>query len=407
MEKLLFLAHRIPFPPNKGDKIRSFNLLKKLAKDYQVFLGAFIDDEQDWQYIHEMQKICSQCCFLPLDPFKSKLRSLKGFLHNQPLSLPYYENSEMSKWVEGVIKDNGIERVVVFSSAMAQYVDPEWPAHKLIDFVDVDSDKWQQYSEGKPWPMSWVYRREGERLLGYDRSIAKAFDASIFVSKQEAELFKTLAPESAGKITHIENGVDTEYFDPAIEHENPYPESEQVIVFTGAMDYWANADAVNWFAKAVFPKILQYHLNARFYIVGARPSELVTALEQLEGVHVTGSVKDIRPYLRHAELVVAPMRIARGVQNKVLEAMAMAKPVVVTTPAIEGIREWQRIDVVVEDDAEKMAQLIRDQLNRNQEIHSFSKENRECIKTHYSWENNLQRIEQLLEKNNPELQSAL
>lgn len=399
MEKLLFLAHRIPFPPNKGDKIRSFNLLKKLANDYQVFLGAFIDDEEDWQYIHEMQKICSQCCFLPLNPLKSKFKSLKGFLHNQPLSLPYYENSEMSKWVDGVIKDNGIERVVVFSSAMAQYVNSEWSAHKLIDFVDVDSDKWLQYSKGKPWPMSWVYRREGELLLNYDRSVAQDFDWSFFVSEQEAGLFKTLVPESKEKITYIENGVDTDYFDPKSVHESPYQKSEQVIVFTGAMDYWANVDAVSWFAREVFPKILQHNLNARFYIVGARPTEAVKALEKIEGVHVTGSVKDIRPYLCCAEVSVAPMRIARGVQNKVLEAMAMAKKIVATTAAIEGIREWQSVDVTVEDDSKKMAQIIQNQLNSigSAKRHLFSEENRECIKNHYNWKNNLFRIEALLE----------
>jgi sugar transferase (PEP-CTERM/EpsH1 system associated) len=397
VEKLLFLVHRIPFPPNKGDKIRSFNLLKKLAKDYQIFLGAFIDDEQDWQYVHEVQKLCSQCCFLPLDPLKSKLRSLKGFLDNHPLTVPYYENSEMTKWIEGAVKDNAIERVVVFSSAMAQYVDSEWKAHKVIDFVDVDSDKWLQYSKGKGWPMSWVYRREGERLLDYDRSIAKIFNSSIFVSEQEAELFKTLAPESAEKITHIENGVDTDYFDPELDYELPYAESEQVIVFTGAMDYWANVDAVSWFAREVFPKILQHHISARFYIVGARPTEAVTALERIEGVHVTGSVKDIRPYLHGALLSVAPMRIARGVQNKVLEAMAMAKSVVATTAAIEGIREWETVDVTVEDDAEKMMQIVRDKLNSADEDIT-SAVNRECVKKHYSWESNLQRIEQLLER---------
>jgi len=398
VEKLLFLVHRIPFPPNKGDKIRSFNLLKKLAEDYQIFLGAFIDDDQDWQYVHEVQKFCSQCCFLPLDPLKGKLKSLKGFLDNQPLSIPYYQNKEMKKWVEGAVKDNAIERVVVFSSAMAQYVDPEWKAHKVIDFVDVDSDKWLQYSKGKNWPMSWVYQREGEQLLGYDRKIAKTFNSSIFVSEQEAELFKTLAPESSGKITHIENGVDTDYFDPELDYESPYTESEQVIVFTGAMDYWANVDAVCWFAREVFPRILQHHIGARFYIVGARPTDAVMALERIEGVHVTGSVKDIRLYLHGAALAVAPMRIARGVQNKVLEAMAMAKPVVATTPAIEGIREWQNVDVTVEDNAEKMAQIVRDRLNKSQEI-TLSVKNRTCVKKHYSWESNLKRLEELLEAN--------
>lgn len=395
MENLLLLVHRIPYPPNKGDKIRSYNLLKKLAQDYRLFLGAFIDDDADWKQIPGLQSLCCQSCFRPINPTLGKIKTLKGFLTGQPLTVPYYADPQMKKWVEKVIADNQIERVVVYSSAMAQYVNPEWAMHKVIDFVDVDSDKWHQYASGKRWPASWVYRREGDLLLEYDRCVASEFDWSLFVSEQEAGLFKTLVPDSAERVTHYENGVDLDYFDPKVVTDNPYENDEQAIVFTGAMDYWANVDAVDWFAREVFPSVREKVPAASFYIVGARPSDKVKKLTNINGVKVSGAVKDIRPYIKQAALAVAPMRIARGIQNKVLEAMALDRPVVATTPAIEGIKGWQQCNVIVEDNAALMADKIIARLNGDS--HGVTGSNRDCIVRHYSWDTNLERIEALLE----------
>ena len=224
----------------------------------------------------------------------------------------------MQQWVDQTIDLNGIDTVLVFSSAMTQFVNPQRFTKKVIDFVDVDSDKWLQYAKGKSWPASWIYRREGQLLLNFDRRIANDFDLSIFVSALEAELFKGLAPEMEDRITHIENGVDTQYFSPEHDLINPYAEDEVALVFTGAMDYWANVDAVTWFARKVFPRIYEESSNSRFYIVGGNPGEAVRSLSSLAGVTVTGTVDDVRPFIKYGRISVAPLRIARGIQTQPL-----------------------------------------------------------------------------------------
>src|SRR3569833_2654032 len=329
----LFLAHRIPYPPNKGDKLRSFNLIKQLGRDYRVHLGAFIDDAHDWKYVDDLRAMCGECHFVPLDPPMAKLRSLSALFGGRPLSLPYYRDAGMMRWVQGILRERPVRQVLVYSCPMAQYVKrTDTDVRRVMDFVDVDSDKWRQYAEARRWPMSWVYRREARTLLRYERRIAAAFDASVFVSDSEAALFRRLAPECTPRVWGIHNGVDTAYFDPAQTFAAPYPLYEKPIVFTGAMDYWANVEAVVWFARKVLPIVREADEEARFYIVGARPAAEVKELRRLPGVVVVGAVEDIRPYIAHAALAVAPLRIARGVQNKVLETMP-SKACGVTTTA--------------------------------------------------------------------------
>ncbi len=254
MEDLLFLAHRIPYPPNKGDKIRSFNILKYLARHYRVHLGAFVDDPHDMRYCDKVEALCESTCLLPLSPLRGRLRSLSGLVQNKALSLPYFYDHRMQDWIDSRIANTGLQRVFVFSSPMAQYVLGKELSQlrRVVDFVDVDSDKWRQYAERKPWPLSWLYRREAETLLQFERDVAMKFDASLFVSAEEAAFFRQLVPEAAASISHLENGVDHEYFMPDAGYEDPYAGCRDVLVFTGAMDYWANIDAVRWFAQGGF-----------------------------------------------------------------------------------------------------------------------------------------------------------
>ena len=188
----------------------------------------------------------------------------------------------------------------------------------------MDSAKWSQYANSRSWPLSAIFKREGARLLAFERAVANGTEASVFVTPAEAQLFRTLAPECSTRVHHAQNGVDTDYFSPAHELPNPFATDEDAIVFTGAMDYWPNVDAVTWFARDVLPTIATQRPRARFYIVGIAPTPAVQALAQDPRVVVTGRVPDVRPYLKHARVVVAPLRVARGIQNKVLEAMAMA-----------------------------------------------------------------------------------
>lgn len=395
MEELLYLVHRIPYPPNKGDKIRSFHLLKHLSQRYRVHLGTFIDDEQDWKYVDKVKSLCGETCFVKLHPLAGRVRSLSGLLSGNPLTLPYYRDASLQAWVDKLLETRPVNNILVFSSAMAQYVDQARAARRVIDFVDVDSDKWKQYAATKPWPLSWLYRREARLLLGYEERIARDFDSATFVSEAEAGLFKQLAPEAAAKVTYFNNGVDADYFSPQIAYPNPYPDGANALVFTGAMDYWANVDAVDWFARAVLPAVRARLPQVRFYIVGARPTARVMALAALPGITVTGSVADVRPFLAHAALAVAPLRIARGIQNKVLEAMAMEKTVLASPQAMEGIRAIPGQELFVANDEGDFAYQLTGLLQAGPSA-AIGRAARARVLKDYSWASSLGRVDALL-----------
>ena len=393
MEGLLFLAHRIPFPPNKGDKIRSFNLLRHLSTRYAIHLGAFVDDPDDWQYRDALKPYCASIKLLPLHPRRAKLASLVGFLTGEALTLPYYRNRELARWAHELAASGAVTRGLAFSSAMAQFM-PAGLARRVLDMVDVDSDKWAQYAPTQRWPLSWLYAREGRKLAAWEARVAQDFDATLLVSHAEAALLQQRAPAAQHKIGAFENGVDADYFSPARDYPNPYPADVQGVVFTGAMDYWPNVDAVSWFAERIFPAVRAAVPGAQFTIVGSHPAEAVLDLARQPGVAVTGSVPDVRPWLAHAACAVAPLRIARGVQNKVLEAMAMARPVVASAQAAEGIRAEAGRDFTLALGEAEFAHAVVARL----EAVSSAAPARDCILAHYDWARNLSTIDPLFEQ---------
>ncbi len=398
MESLLYLVHRIPYPPNKGDKIRSYNIFKYLSGKYKIYLGAFVDDENDWQYIDYFRVRCEDSFFIKLNSAQMKLSSLTGLYTGEALSVVYYKNKYFREWVDNTVRRNPIDKILAFSSPMAQYIDEKKMKNqlKIMDLVDVDSDKWWQYANAKKWPASWIYKREAEKLFQYERMIASLFDKTTLVSEEEAGLLKSLLPAQDDKIDFFSNGVDTEYFSPLGEYHNPYCSEKTIIVFTGAMDYWANVDAVKWFVKYVFPVIREKLSNIQFYIVGSNPTPEVRSLEKISDVIVTGSVSDIRPYICYSNLVVAPMRIARGIQNKVLEAMSLAKQVLVTSAAAEGICATPGLHLFIannENDYAKYAVKLLEKKNKNSEA-------RKLVIDNYSWTSKLEKLNYLLQGHN-------
>ncbi|ABC23900.1 TIGR03087 family PEP-CTERM/XrtA system glycosyltransferase [Rhodospirillum rubrum] len=348
MADILFLCQRIPFPPTKGDKIRSFHILDHLARRHRIHLGTFVDDPEDRGFEADLKRYCADALVLPLDRRVATGRALLALPSATPLSIAFYRDRRMQRWVDGVLARRPAA-AFLFSSAMAQYVvgHPAAPPRVVMDFVDVDSEKWAAYARDRQGPRRWVYAREAKRLLAYDRQIAARVDASLFVSQAEADLFGTLAPESAGRIHPLSNGIDTVFFDPTLTYADPYSPGKPVLVFTGAMDYEPNVKAVCWFASQVLPLVRAARPAAEFWIVGANPASAVRALDRHPGVTVTGRVADIRPYLAHADVAVAPMFLGRGIQNKVLEAMAMARPTVVSAEAVEGIGAGDGAELLV------------------------------------------------------------
>ena len=395
MRDLLYLAHRIPYPPDKGDKVRSFQEVQHLARSFRVHLGTFVDDPHDWAHVVHLREYCGETHFARLDPPLARLRSLSGLLRGEALSLAYYRDAGLAHWVREMLRAYPIRHCLIYSSPMAQYLRHSPQLVRVADFVDVDSEKWRQYAAARAWPLSWVYARESRTLAAFEREIAREFDATLLVTSQEAQVLRAMAPESALRIGHVDSGVDAEYFSPMRAYDNPHPARTQPIVFTGSMDYWPNVDAVRWFATEIFPAVRARHTQAHFCIVGARPSANVRKLATLDGVVVTGSVPDVRPYLAHARLAVAPLRFARGLQNKILEAMAMARTVVASPEGATGITARAGEELLVASGPGAFADTVSRYLTSDAR-HAVGAAARARVLADYSWRTNLGRLDDLL-----------
>ncbi len=328
--RVLYLAHRIPYPPDKGDKIRSWRTVEHLAKRFDVDLAAFVDDPADFQHEEHLRRVCATLALIPLDRRGATVRSAQGFLTGEALTFPFYRDARMIRAV-GAARERRPVAEIGFSSSMAPYLNKA-SAPVIIDLCDADSAKWAEYAKRKGWPMSAVYAREGRLIERAETAIINRASAAFAITEEEADLLGSR--EGVAKPVHwFANGVDADHFSPDVA---PHGASIDA-VFVGAMDYWANVDAVSWFAREIWPEIRQLRDGATFFIVGSKPDAAVTALHGRDGVTVTGRVEDVRPYVAAAKIAVAPMRIARGIQNKVLEAMAMARAVIATPAGLEGI----------------------------------------------------------------------
>jgi sugar transferase (PEP-CTERM/EpsH1 system associated) len=354
---LLFLTQRIPYPPIKGEKIRPLQILRYLRKSYEIHLGCLVDDPRDLEHVPTVQALCADSYFAPLDRRRAKIGCLRGLLTGEPLSVTFYRDKGLAAWVRQVLQEVKPEIIFVCSSNMAPYVLDLRGRERacLVDLADVDSEKWRAYAETGSFPMRWLHRREWRRVADLESRIVRECDWSTFVSDAEADLFASLHPEQADKIRAVSSGVDHAYFDPQLRFDAPFAADRLSFVFTGTMDYPPNIDAVTWFAEAILPIIRRSAPDASFHVVGSNPSASVQALAGIDGVFVTGRVADVRPYIAGASACVAPMRIARGIQNKVLEAMAMGRPTVVTAGALTGIGAVPGREVLLADAAEDFA----------------------------------------------------
>jgi sugar transferase (PEP-CTERM/EpsH1 system associated) len=357
--EILFLCHRIPFPPDRGDKIRSYHLLKRLAQIAPVHVGCFADDDRDISFASEMAQATASQCVLMRDRSRV-VAGLTGLAKRQSLLVSLFDHPDLHRWVARTLAERPIRAMVAYSAQMAHFV-PMLPpdVRFLMDFVDFDSAKYATYGAEGAGPMGWINRREGRVLLDFERATAARADICSFVSEAEAALFRDACGLGPDRVVAIENGVALDYFDPAA----TFPVIERgdgpLLVFTGQMDYRPNVEAVESFARQTLPAIRAVHPDARFAIVGRNPAKAVEALSDLPGVIVTGGVPDVRGWLAAADVVVAPLRIARGIQNKVLEAMAMGRPVVASPQAAEGIDAADEAHfLVAANPAEEAAKIV-------------------------------------------------
>ena len=381
--RLLYIAHRIPYPPNKGDKIRSFNELVFLSKRFDVDLVTFLGGPGDQKHIKKLLTYCRSVSGFQRGRLHQAIRLLWGFLRREPLSAAVYDHAGMRRRIGRLIAEHGYEKIFVFSGQMVQYIPAEMLPRTVVDFCDVDSHKWDNYADRLPFYASWFYRMEARRLFAFESAASRAAFASIFITPAELKLFRDLGGQ--GRLVTLPNGVDTEFFKPRPE-ETP---EEGRILFTGAMDYFPNEEGVSWFAKEVFPELRAVFPAARFIIAGSNPTLKVKNLARIEGVEVTGFVEDMRKEQAKAHVVVVPLRIARGMQNKVLEAMACGKAVVVSSKAMGGIHGEPGRDLMVADTTAEFRRCLETLLSDRKAVESMGKAAREYILAKMSWEANL------------------
>ena len=337
MGEILFLAHRVPFPPDRGDKIRSHHLLKGLAKLAPVHVGTFGETAQDMAQKRELAAIAKTHALIE----RNKLLPVAGveaLLKGKPVSLTAFEHEAMRRYVAKTLGNHRIDTIFVFSGQMGQYIPDDFAGRVVIDLCDVDSAKFEAYADAGQ--RKWLNRREGVLLSREEERLAHRADTSLLISDNEVDLFRSrLSDPASANLQALGNGIDAQFFDPA--HVGLQPDLEEgedpQLVFTGQMDYAPNVAAAEWMIENIMPALRRTYARARFHIVGRAPVPTLRDRHGENGVRVWGEVSDVRPFLKSADLVVAPLLIARGVQNKVLEAMAMTKPVVLTPGAATGV----------------------------------------------------------------------
>ena len=337
MGDILFLAHRVPFPPDRGDKIRSHHLLKGLLRIAPVHVGTFAETPDDRAQKGELAAVAKTHALIE----RSKplpLAGLQAILSHRPVSLAAFDDAAMRSYVEKTIRNHSIDTVFVFSGQMGQYIPSDFSGRVLVDLCDVDSAKFAAYADAGQ--RRWLNRREARLLAREEARLALLADQTLLISDAEVQLMRDQLSVPEGiAIRPLRNGIDAGFFDPeGVEAMTDLAEAEDPqLVFTGQMDYAPNVAAVEWIIADVMPQLRRIHARARFHIVGRAAPARLKARHGESGTRVWGEVPDVRPYLQAADIVVAPLLIARGVQNKVLEAMAMARPVLLTPSAATGI----------------------------------------------------------------------
>jgi sugar transferase (PEP-CTERM/EpsH1 system associated) len=387
--RILFLAQRVPYPPNRGDKITTWRLVERMKRTHEVRCVAFAHDDADVRAAAELGRLGAPTVAIPLDLGKAKLRSLPLLLTRQPLTLGVYGSAALQREVDSLARESDVG--YAYSSSMGAFLEKHSRLKRVMHFAELDSDKWRQYAERSRWPMKAVYLREHRTLLEFERRVARAFDESVLCTPLEQEIFRRAIPGASSIV--LRNGVDLDHYRPRPERAEPGH-----LAFVGVMDYLPNVDGCTWFVREILPRIRERQPDVRFTIIGSRPTPEVLALGSEPGVTVTGFVDDPREYLARASISVAPLRIARGIQNKVLEALAMGLPVVGTTSATQGVEGRPGRDFLLADTVEEQGQAICELLDDPAAARELGARGRRFVEERYDWEATLRPLDDLLER---------
>jgi sugar transferase (PEP-CTERM/EpsH1 system associated) len=376
--RLLFLCHRFPYPPNRGGKIRPFNMLRHLATTHEVRVASIARSAAEAAAARGIAPHCASFDVGRIAPHEAVLRMLLTVPTPTPASMGYFSVPALRRRVEAMVEREGIDMIVVHCSSVAPYVERFDHLPKLLDFGDMDSEKWLAYARRRRSPVAAVYLLEGLKVKAAEERLARRFDALTATTRLEVgTIVERGLAEEAG---HVPNGVDLVAFSPT---EAPYvPDS---IVLLGRQDFYPNIEASVRFCRRILPLVRRRRPGATVAVVGAEPAGRVRALARLSGVTVTGSVPDVRPHVQAAAVSAAPLEIARGTQNKILESMAMGVPVVCSSLAAQGVDAVPGEHLLAADSDQATADAVVRPLEDDRERRRFAEAGRARVASHHTW----------------------
>jgi sugar transferase (PEP-CTERM/EpsH1 system associated) len=386
--KILFLCHRLPYPPNRGARIRPFNVIHHLSRTHEVTVACLIRSASEAAAARDLKAHCAKLLTARVGALSSTARMLARLPTRSPLSFGYFYSPRLARMISEEVRRTQYDLAFVHCSSVAPYVSG-LSLPKILDFGDMDSEKWMIFAARKRLPASLVYRLEGRRLQRHEAALAACFDACTCTTPAEVDTLRSLG--FTGLSEHLHNGVDSAYFEPSAE-----PYRTQRACFLGQMDYYPNEECVVHFCQDILPRIRARRADAELIIIGAQPSRRVRALARMPGVTVTGAVADVRPYARTSALSIAPMSIARGTQNKILESLAMGVPVVCSSLAARGVDVVPGEHLLTADDPSDFADAVLRLMNDPAERRRFAAAGRARVVSHHSWADSMTQLDRLI-----------
>jgi len=397
--RIFFVCQRVPFPPDRGDKITTFNEIRHLSMAHEVHLFCLADGRRDLENIPGLSDYVQSVTAVPVTGLRSRLRALTALVTGKPLSVAAYNEKRLHDAIKEQFSALKPDLIMVYSCNVAQYAEDFPQVPRLMQFAELDSSRWGQYAKRSPIPLRWIYAIEQRRFFAYEQRIARAFSHALVCTAIEQREFQRLIP--GVPVSLVGNGVDLDYFRPAASPKQPGS-----IVFTGVMDYLPNVDAVIWFCNKALPLIQAQIPDATFVICGSRPTVAVHRLAKKPGVTVTGWVPDTRPFLDRAEVFVAPLRMGRGIQNKLLEGLAMGLPCIASTAAWSGTAVANGEGLLVADEPQEFAGHVVRLLREPDFRTSMACKARAAVEANYRWAVQLAVLDRVIANLSPRQMSA-
>jgi sugar transferase (PEP-CTERM/EpsH1 system associated) len=386
--KLFVILSRVPFPLVKGDKLRAYHQLKELKKRHEIILCCLTDENPSEESINRLSEISDRHYVFKLKKLNIYLNLILGILSHKPFQVLYFYQRSIHKKIKSLIDEHRPNHIYCQLIRTAEYAKNEHAYHKTLDYQDAFSKGIDRREKRAMWPIKEVFSMEKRRLIAYENVVFEYFEQKTIISEEDRRFIYNPGRRNIKIVT---NGIDTEFFAPMA------AKKEYDLVFTGNMSYPPNVRTAIFIATEIFPELRKRGIVKTLLLAGASPTKKVQQLDKIEGVTVTGWMDDIRMAYASSRIFFAPMQIGTGLQNKLLEAMAMEIPCITSSLANRSLKAIHNEHILVGDDMESYFKEI-EILMTDASLHArLSKAGRKFVEHNFSWAESVRVLESCFE----------